>query len=83
MPAKASQPPQRWFRIGQAAKDAGVSPQTVEYYILLGLIEPIRPEGKAGRWFDEELIRRVRLIRQLNESGYTLRAIRETYLRRK
>ncbi len=68
-------------RISAAAEAAGVSKQTVEYYILLGLIKPIRVPGKRSRYFDRELIRRIRLIRRLNKSGYTLRDIRETYLR--
>ena len=68
------------MRISGAARGAGVSTQTVEYYIMLGLIVPIRPAGKRGRFFDAGLIRRIRLIRRLNESGYTLQAIRETYL---
>ena len=68
------------MRISEAARAAGVSTQTVEYYIMLGLIIPIRPAGKRGRFFDAQLIRRIRLIRRLNESGYTLQAIRETYL---
>ncbi len=69
------------MRISQAAQAAGVSKQTVEYYVMLGLIAPIRPNGKRGRFFDTKLVRRIRLIRRLNDSGYTLRAIRETYLR--
>jgi len=70
------------MRLAKAARAAGVSKQTVEYYILLGLIHPIRKPGHAGRFFDKALARRIRLIHQLNESGYTLRSIRETYLRR-
>ena len=69
------------MRISQAAEAAGVTKQTVEYYVMLGLISPIRPPGKRGRLFDDKLVRRIRLIRKLNESGYTLRAIRETYLK--
>jgi MerR family mercuric resistance operon transcriptional regulator len=71
------------MRISQAAEAAGVSPQTIEYYLMLGLIEPIRQPGKRGRFFDESHVKRIRLVRQLNESGYTLRSIRETYLRQK
>jgi len=71
------------MRISQAAKAAGVSTQTVEYYILIGLVKPRSVPGKRGRYFDAELVKRIRLIRQLNESGYTLRAIRETYMRRR
>jgi DNA-binding transcriptional MerR regulator len=69
------------MRISQAATAAGVSKQTIEYYILIGLLQPIRVDG--GRFFDEALVRRIQLIRQLNDSGYTLRAIRETYLKGK
>ena len=68
------------LRISQAAKAANVSKQTVEYYIMLGMIEPIR-RGGTTRFFDKALVRRIRLIRRLNESGYTLRDIRQTYLR--
>ena len=68
------------MRISEAAGAAGVSAQAIEYYIMLGLIEPLRRPGKRGRTFDAGHGRRVRLIRQLNASGYTLRAIRETYL---
>lgn len=68
------------LRISAAAEAAGVSKQTVEYYILLGLIEPIRSAGGSARYFDEAVIRRIRLIRHMNDSGYALRDIRQTYL---
>ena len=68
------------LRISAAAGAAGVSKQTVEYYVLLGLVEPIRPTGTRQRYFDQALVRRIRLIRRMNESGYTLRDIRQTYL---
>ena len=68
------------MRISQAAEAAGVSRQTIEYYIMLGMIDPIRQEGRRSRYFDDGLIRRIRLINKLNTSGYTLRDIRETYL---
>lgn len=80
MPAKG-RPKGDLMRISAAAEAAGVSKQTIEYYILIGLIEPIRVPGKRSRYFDSKLIRRIRLIRRLNQSGYTLRSIRETYLR--
>ena len=81
VPKKAEQP--ALMRISDAARAAGVSKQTVDYYVLLGLIAPIRRPGRRGRLFDNALIKRIRLIRNLNESGYTLRSIRETYLRRR
>lgn len=71
------------MRISAAAEAAGVSRQTIEYYILIGLIEPLRMPGRRSRFFDRDLVRRIRLIRQMNKSGYALRDIRDTYLRGK
>jgi len=68
------------MRVSAAAVAAGVTKRTIEYYILLGLIEPIREKGRIARFFDDALVRRIRLIRRLNETGYTLRDIRQTYL---
>ena len=78
MPSSGAKNP---MRIGQAAKAASVSTQTIEYYVLLGLIEPITTPGKRSRFFDDDLVKRIRLIRELNDSGYTLREIRTTWLR--
>lgn len=71
----------RRMKISQAARQAGVSKQTVEYYVMLGLVEPIREGETRRRFFTDEHVRRIRLIRQLNQTGYTLRAIKETYLK--
>ena len=79
MPAANGQ--KKLMRIGEAAKAAGVSVQQVEYYILLGLIDPITPRGTRRRLFDERLVTRIRLIHELNDCGYTLREIRTTWLR--
>ena len=73
----------RLMKISQAAEAAGVSKQAVEYYIMLGLIDPIVAPGTRRRFFDDDLVKRIRLIRELNDSGYTLREIRTTWLRRK
>ena len=70
------------LRISAAAQAAGVSRQTVEYYIMIGLLDPVRLPDRCGRFFDKALVRRIRLIRRLNRSGYSLREIRRTYLRR-
>jgi DNA-binding transcriptional MerR regulator len=70
------------MRIAQAARAAGVATQSVEYYIMIGLVKPIR-RGQRSRFFDAKLVNRIKLIRRLNKSGYTLRSIRETYLRGK
>jgi DNA-binding transcriptional MerR regulator len=68
------------LRISDVAQQAAVSKQTIEYYILIGLLAPRRsPTGR--RLFDAADIRRVKLIRKLNQSGYTLAEIRQTFLK--
>ncbi|UCE99330.1 MAG: MerR family transcriptional regulator [Planctomycetota bacterium] len=66
--------------IGAAAKKAGISRQSLQYYLMVGLLEPteIKPTGR--RMFDEKAVERIKLIKKLNDSGYPLRAIRELFL---
>ena len=75
--------PEKAMKIGEAARSADVSAQSIEYYLMLGLITPITAPGSRRRSFDEKTVKRIRLIRELNDSGYTLREIRTTWLRKR
>ena len=66
--------------IGLAAKKAGISRQSLQYYIMVGLLEPTETTSTGRRMFNKESVERIRLIKRLNESGYSLRDIRETFL---
>ncbi len=66
--------------IGTAAKKAGISRQSLQYYLMVGLLEPTEVTPTGRRMFDEKSIERIKLIRKLNDSGYPLRAIRELFL---
>jgi MerR family mercuric resistance operon transcriptional regulator len=66
--------------IGQAAEKAGVSRQSLQYYLMVGLMEPTQATSSGRRLFDAKAVERIRLIKRLNESGYPLRAIRELFL---
>jgi DNA-binding transcriptional MerR regulator len=66
--------------IGAAAKKAGISRQSLQYYIMVGLLEPTEVTPTGRRLFDQKSIGRIKLIKKLNESGYPLRAIRELFL---
>jgi DNA-binding transcriptional MerR regulator len=66
--------------IGQAAKKAGVSRQSLQYYLMVGLLQPTEVTSGGRRLFDEESVQRVKLIKKLNRSGYPLRAIRELFI---
>ena len=67
-------------RIGAAASEAGVSRQSLQYYVMVGLVKPSGKSPSGQRLFDGESIKRIKLIRKLNRSGYTLRDIREIFL---
>jgi MerR family mercuric resistance operon transcriptional regulator len=66
--------------IGDAAKKAGISRQSLQYYLMVGLLEPTEITPTGRRLFDGKTIEKIRLIKKLNDSGYPLRAIRELFL---
>jgi MerR family transcriptional regulator, mercuric resistance operon regulatory protein len=66
--------------IGRAAEKAGISRQSLQYYLMVGLLEPTTVTSAGRRLFDQKAIERVRLIRRLNDGGYPLRAIRELFM---
>jgi DNA-binding transcriptional MerR regulator len=65
--------------IGEAAKKAGVSRQSLQYYLMVGLLKPTQVMSNGRRLFDAQTVERIRLINQLNKSGYPLRAIRDLF----
>ena len=66
--------------IGTASKKAGISRQSLQYYLMVGLLEPTEITPTGRRMFDEKAVERIRLIKKLNSSGYPLRAIRELFM---
>jgi DNA-binding transcriptional MerR regulator len=66
--------------IGEAAKMAGISRQSLQYYIMMGLLKPTEVTPTGRRMFDNKAIERIRLVKKLNKTGYPLRAIRELFL---
>ena len=66
--------------VGAAAKKAVISRQSLQYYLMVALLEPTEITPTGRRLFDEKAIGRIKLIKKLNDSGYPLRAIRELFL---
>ena len=66
--------------IGQAAEKAGISRQSLQYYLMIGLLEPTETTATGRRLFNQKAVERIRLIKKLNDSGYPLRAIRELFM---
>lgn len=59
---------------------AGISRQSLQYYIMMGLLKPTEVTPTGRRMFDNKAIERIRLVKKINKTGYPLRAIRELFL---
>lgn len=65
------------LRIGELAKLAGVTPDTIRYYEKQQMMDqPARTEGGFRLYTDNDL-QRLRFIRHGSQLGFTLEAIRE------
>jgi DNA-binding transcriptional MerR regulator len=64
------------MRSGEAAERLGITPRTIKYYEELGLLTPSRSGGNYRDYTAEDL-ERVERIRNMQQLGYSLAAIRE------
>lgn len=64
-----------YLRIGQVAKHAGVTVETIRFYESQALI-PAPPRTESGyRLYTSETIRRVRFVQRAKELGFSLKDI--------
>jgi MerR family transcriptional regulator, copper efflux regulator len=63
------------FRIGQVAKHAGVTVETIRFYESQELITEPRRTESGYRLYTSETIRRVRFIQRAKELGFSLKDI--------
>ena len=64
--------------IARAARQAGVTVETIRFYERRGLIEqPRKPQGAGFRVYSPELVKRIKFIRQAQQTGFTLHEIQE------
>jgi len=66
----------REYRIGELAREAGVTVRTLRYYQERRLLPPPRRQGRTG-WYSPAHLDRLRVIGQLLERGHTLGGIAE------
>lgn len=68
---------QKTYRIGEIAGQTGVTAEALRYYEQLGLLpKSLRTDGGARRYANDT-IERVRLIKQVQGLGLTLREVLE------
>lgn len=73
--------PSPFLRIGDLAREVGLTNQMVHFYCSMGLLREARKTRSGYRLFGPEAVRRIRLIRELNRHGYSLREIKQTFRR--
>ena len=62
--------PQNLLRIGELAKEAGVSVTTVKFYVKEGLIRPAYKTGRNMAYYDRSCINAIGIIRKLQRERY-------------
>jgi DNA-binding transcriptional MerR regulator len=64
-------PAAREYRIGELAREAGVTVRTLRYYQERKLLPPPRRDGRIA-WYSQDHLTRLRVIGELLDRGHTL-----------
>ena len=67
------------YPTGQVMKRAGLSRQVLYQYTAMGLIKEASTNRAGHRLYHEDVFNHLKIIRALNERGYTLREIKEIF----
>lgn len=73
-PLPGTRAPQR-LSVGEAAKRVGVRVSALHFWEQQGLLHPIRDQSSRYRLYDEQQMRRLRVVALLRETGYDFTAI--------
>ncbi|MGH8201011.1 MAG: MerR family transcriptional regulator [Steroidobacteraceae bacterium] len=63
--------------IGQLAKDSGIPVDTIRYYERIGLLPRRLAAGTGWRRYPEEMLARLRYLREGRAVGFTIRELRD------
>ncbi|MGG0175904.1 MerR family transcriptional regulator [Gottfriedia acidiceleris] len=70
------------YKIGELAKEVGVSKRTIDYYTNLGLLEPERSET-GHRFYNETSLETLKFIEQCKSMHLPLQEIKEILEKKK
>ena len=73
--------PPALMRVGEVARRSGLSREVINSYAMFGLIREVERSPSGHRLFGPEVLKRLRMISLLKQRGYTLRDIREIFLK--
>ena len=71
---QSSSQPQR-LRVGEAAKQVGVRVSALHFWEQQGLLHPVREQYSRYRLYDEQQMRRLRVVVLLRDAGYPFSVI--------
>lgn len=74
-PSLASTRHPQQLRVGEAAKEVGVRISALHFWEQQGLLHPIRDKSSKYRLYDEQQMRRLRVVVLLREAGYDFNAV--------
>ncbi|GER88233.1 MerR family transcriptional regulator [Dictyobacter vulcani] len=63
------------LRVGEAAREVGVRVSALHFWEQLGLLQPARDRSSHYRLYDEQQMRRLRVVVLLREAGYDFNVI--------
>jgi DNA-binding transcriptional MerR regulator len=66
------------LRVGEAAKQVGVRVSALRFWEQQDLLHPVRDKSSQYRLYDEQQMRRLRVVVLLRDAGYDFSAIRTT-----
>ena len=70
-------PPPKLFKIGEVMAHTGISRQTIHNYTVGGFIEEADRTPKGHRLYGEWVFERLATIKQLQDEGNSLKAIKK------
>lgn len=74
---------EKLYPTGQVMKRSGLSRQVLYQYTTMGLIEEATTNASGYRLYPESVFKHLRIIRALNDVGYSLRDIKDIFFSRK
>ncbi len=64
------------IRVGEAARQVGVRVSAIHFWEQQGLLRPVREQYSRYRLYDEQQMRRLRVVALLRDAGYRFNVIR-------
>jgi len=69
-------------KIGEVAKQVGITVETIRYYEKQGLVKPLGRNSSGYREYSHDTVQHLSFIRRAKELGFSLKEIKELLLLR-